>query len=185
LFEEAAVLFPVEVPILHASGLMLRPVGEADIPGWFVRASDAEICLLAGDPLAEHIEQGAEWLARTRARFAEGLAIRWAIVLGGAAESVGTISLTLSVPGATTANLGFVLSRSHWGRGLATAAVREVARYAFGPMGLRGIYGEVLVVNAPSRRVMAKLGFHEDPPAPSPEDGEMCVMCRMDAPDRE
>jgi [ribosomal protein S5]-alanine N-acetyltransferase len=179
------VPFPLEVPILHADGLLLRPVDEIDIPGWFARASDAEICFLAGDPVVERIEQGAEWLARNKARFSEGTAVRWAIVPLGTAESVGTIGLTLAAPDALTANLGFVLSRSHWGRGIATTSGHEVVRFAFDRLGLQGLYGEVLVINATSRRVMAKLGFREDPPAPSPEDGEMCVMCRMDALTRE
>jgi [ribosomal protein S5]-alanine N-acetyltransferase len=182
---EVKVPFPPEVLILYADGLLLRPFGQVDIPGWFARASGAEICFLAGDPVAESIEQGAEWLARTRARFAQGTAIRWAIVQYDAADSVGTIGLALAAPDAMTADLGFVLSRSQWGRGIASTSGREVGGYAFDRLGLQGPYGEVLVVNAPSRRGIAKLGFQEVPPAPSPEDGELCVMCRMDAPTGE
>ena len=55
--------------------------------------------------------------------------------------------------------LGFVLSRECWGKGLMTEAVREVIRYLFEEQGLDAIVCSHYVWNDRSRRVQEKCGF--------------------------
>lgn len=172
--------FPACHPTLATSGLVLRPLAESDIPAWFARATDAEAAVLAGDPVPAAIEEGWGWLARHRQRFAERTGLRWAIVPEGAADSAGTIGLTLPAPDARVAALGFVVARAHWNRGLATGAGRAVIAYAVGTLGLEALEAEALRRNAPSRRVLEKLGFRHlralpDPADPA-EDADLYVL---------
>lgn len=165
--------FPLAHPTLRTPRLLLRPLAEQDIPAWFARATDAESAALAGDPIPASIEEGQAWLARHRQRFAEQTALRWAITPTNATESLGTIGLTLPAPGAATAALGFVIARAHWNRGLASEAARAVIAYAFETLGLEALEAEALRRNAPSRRVLGKLGFrHLRAVPPTPEDPE-------------
>jgi len=55
--------------------------------------------------------------------------------------------------------LGFTVTESMQGRGVATAAVREAIRIAFGPLGLERIEAVAAVENVGSRRVLEKAGF--------------------------
>lgn len=59
--------------------------------------------------------------------------------------------------------IGWRLAAEHWGRGLATEAAREVAKYAFEQLGLTEIVSFTTVANVRSRRVMEKLGMTHDP----------------------
>jgi ribosomal-protein-alanine N-acetyltransferase len=137
----------------------LREVTEDDIPAWFARATDAESADLAGDPIPESVEQGYAMLRRHRERFQQQSGIRWAIVPTGASGSVGTIGFTISSRAERAAEIGFVVGRAHWGRGLCTAAAELSLDYGFRELGLAVVRAEVLHRNGASRRVLEKLGF--------------------------
>ena len=58
-----------------------------------------------------------------------------------------------------TAEVGWRLSRAHWGRGLATEGALASVRYGFERLGLERIISITLPQNAASRRVMEKAGL--------------------------
>lgn len=151
--------FPSAVPTLFRDTLYLRELTEDDVPAWFERASDPESAMLAGDPIPESVEMGVHWLERHRERFRQQTALRWAIVPNGSTESVGTIGLTITSKQERVAELGIVIGRAYWGKGIGTSAVRLVVDYAFSTLGLAEIQAEVLQRNLASRRVFEKVGF--------------------------
>ncbi|PAN44578.1 hypothetical protein PAHAL_9G055300 [Panicum hallii] len=58
------------------------------------------------------------------------------------------------------AELGYVLARAHWGRGVATAAVKRTVGAVFGEVqGLERVEALVDVANPASQRVLEKAGF--------------------------
>jgi [ribosomal protein S5]-alanine N-acetyltransferase len=152
--------FPDAVPALVGDVVYLRELTEDDVPAWFERASDPESAVLAGDPIPESIDMGFQWLQRHRERFRQQTGIRWAIVPNGSAASVGTIGLTITSEEERIAELGIVIGRASWGKGIGTAATRLVTDYAFGTLGLAELRAEVLQRNLASRRLLEKAGFH-------------------------
>lgn len=172
--------FPDAVPTLVGDLVSLRELTEDDVPAWFARASDPEIAVLAGDPIPESIAMGVHWLQRHRERFRQHHAIRWAIVPTGATGSVGTIGLTIPPNAAGRVDLGIVIGRSSWGKGIGTAAARLVTDYAFSTLGVAEIHAEVLQRNLASQRLLEKVGFQllraisGDPQAAT--DSEDCFL---------
>ena len=55
--------------------------------------------------------------------------------------------------------IGYVLSRDYWGRGLMPEAVKEVIRFLFEEIGLDVIFCGHFLANSQSRRVQEKCGF--------------------------
>lgn len=160
--------------------MYLREVREDDIPAWFERASDAESADLAGDPIPESIEQGYDWLKRHRERFTQQTGMRWAIVPSGSAVSVGTIGFAITSQEERTAEIGFVIGRRHWGKGLGTAAAALIIEYGFRELGLAVIRAEVLKRNDASRRVLEKLGFRIERDVPGdPQIGGESEDCSI------
>lgn len=151
--------FPDTVPALFGDRVYLRELSEHDVPAWFERASDAESAVLAGDPIPASIAMGVQWLERHRERFRQQAAIRWAIVPEGSAGSVGTIGLTIISQAERSAELGIVIGRAYWGKGIGTSAAHLVIGYAFNTLGLAEIQAEVLQRNLASRRMLEKVGF--------------------------
>ncbi len=152
--------FPDEVPELFGDTVFLREITEADIPAWFERASDPESAVLAGDPIPESIEMGFQWLHRHQERFRQQTGIRWAIVLKGFTQSIGTIGLTITSKEERIAELGIVIGRAYWGKGAGTSAAHLAIDYAFNKLGLVEIQAEVLQRNRASIRLLEKVGFH-------------------------
>jgi len=163
--------FPDAVPRLHGHLVALRAVTEDDIPAWFERATDAESADLAGDPIPNALEQGFELLQRGRERFREQKGIRWAIVPTGSTASVGSISFVITSKEERTSDIGFVIGRRHWGRGLCTAAGELVLDYGFRELGLSAVRAEALRRNSASRRVLEKLGFEIEREVPGDPNG--------------
>lgn len=58
-----------------------------------------------------------------------------------------------------SAELGYVLSRSYWGRGLMPEAVRAMIRFGFQRMDLNRIEARCIAKNTASARVMEKAGM--------------------------
>jgi len=82
------------------------------------------------------------------------------VVTDDADRIVGRINLNGIVRGALqSGTLGYWIAASHNGRGLATAAVDEVKRMAFGPLGLHRLQAETVPHNAASQRVLRRNGF--------------------------
>ena len=83
---------------------------------------------------------------------------RFAILDGDAIA--GTISLSNVVRGfSQSANVGYWVDGGRNGRGLATAAVGELAEVAFEDMGLHRLEAGTLPANVASQRVLEKNGF--------------------------
>lgn len=63
---------------------------------------------------------------------------------------------------AVEAELGWVLSPEHTGRGYATEAIRAVIDVCFGPLGLRRVHAGCFADNEPSWRLMERLGMRRE-----------------------
>ncbi|KAL6894236.1 hypothetical protein ACP4OV_008334 [Aristida adscensionis] len=80
----------------------------------------------------------------------------------GEPRPVGAVSVSPTAD-ACRGELGYVLARAHWGRGVATAAVRRAVAAAFGEVeGLRRVEALVDVANPASQRVLEKAGFRRE-----------------------
>ena len=87
-----------------------------------------------------------------------GATVPHVIVDGGCI--VGRVTLSSIVRGPfQSCNLGYWVDRAHNGRGLGSAAVRDIVEVAFGPLGLHRVEAGTLRHNVGSRRVLERNGF--------------------------
>lgn len=111
----------------------------------------------------EESDAGVDWIHAHLVQHGFGLCAAELVVSG---EFIGYIGL--AVPrfeaGFTPCvEIGWRLTREHWGRGLATEGARAVVRHAFDELGLAEIVSFTVPANLRSRRVMEKLGMTHDP----------------------
>lgn len=140
----------------------LRQWREDDLDAFAAMNADPEVMRFIGVPLER--EQSRAMLQRLRTVIDERGWGLWAVEVDG--ECSGWTGL--AVPRFTAAftpcvEIGWRLRREFWGRGLATAAAREVERRAFGEIGLTELVSFATVANLRSRRVMERLGLTRDP----------------------
>ena len=75
-------------------------------------------------------------------------------------EAVGAIGIAIGDDiFRRSAELGYWLGRSFWGRGIASSAVRAVTEHAFGRFDLNRLHAGVFAWNPASARVLEKAGY--------------------------
>ncbi len=80
--------------------------------------------------------------------------------IAAADRAVGGIGLDLgSDVERFGAEVGYWLGEAHWGRGIATAALRAFTRYAFDSHALHRLFAKVYAPNRASMRVLEKAGY--------------------------
>jgi ribosomal-protein-alanine N-acetyltransferase len=82
------------------------------------------------------------------------------VILNDSGRVAGRITLNGIVRGPfQSCSLGYWVSAADSGRGLATAAVRDIISVAFGELGMHRIQAETLLHNVRSQRVLERNGF--------------------------
>ena len=99
---------------------------------------------------------GKDWLDKTIGAIP---LVNFAIELEG--EIVGGIGLILnSDVYIHTAEMGYWIGEAHWGKGIATEAIRQMLEYTFYYFDIIRIYAEVFENNKASMKVLEKNGFY-------------------------
>lgn len=139
--------------------LVLRPVGQSDLPDLLEVNGDPEVTRFLPYPTWESLDDGAAWLARMDALASSGTGQQLVAVRAADAKVVGTVLLFRYDQGSARLELGYVLGRKHWGQGLMREALSAICAHAFSAMAIRRIEAEVDPANAASNGLLLRLGF--------------------------
>ena len=140
--------------------IALRPYALADAPRLFeaARESSAEVHLwLSWCRPGYTLEDARTWIEKQVALFADRTSFAFVITAAGG-QFLGGCGLNQIDPIHRRANLGYWVRTSAAGRGIATAAVRQLAAWAFAHTDLVRLEIVVAVGNAASIRVAEKSG---------------------------
>ncbi len=140
---------------LRTARLLLRPFEFTDVDDVRAYASDAEVARYRPLPDPYTRNDAAEFVDR-QMRTDWSTNPEFAVVYGR--RVIGGISLHVN-PEHETAELGYLLGRRWWGRGLATDAARAVVDWGFQSFELHKVYARAHVDNKPSWRVLERLGM--------------------------
>lgn len=157
---DASQEYPLQ-NVLETRRLLLRPFELADTEvahGWF---GDPLVMKYTPAGVVSGVDKTRERLAEYRAHQAAHGFSKWLIADRASGEPIGDAGL-LQLPELGWVDLGFRLSRSYWGRGLATEAASAWVSAAFGTLGLARLGAFVHPENAASIRVLEKLGFRSE-----------------------
>ncbi len=140
----------------------VRPVGLDDVPALTALLVANRDHLAPWDPVRPDDYWTEEFQRQDTARLLDlhrlGGVLPGVVLLDG--EPVGRISVHNVVHGPfLSGDLGYWVSRHATRRGVATAAVAEMVRWAFGEVGLHRLQAGTLLHNAASQRVLRKSGF--------------------------
>jgi RimJ/RimL family protein N-acetyltransferase len=148
----------IEIPSIATNRLLLRAftpqdavplhriLGEPDILRYFPRGqapSMEQVERLVARQLQHWQERGYGW---------------WAVELHGSGELIGWNGLQY-LPETDETEVGYLLSRAHWGKGLAVEGGCASLDYGFDRVGLERIVAIVHPENKRSQRVAEKLGM--------------------------
>lgn len=153
------------MPGLHAlpevvtERLRVRPVTAADLPALMAVNGDEAVVQHLPYPAWRTMTDAEAWLDRMRQLEATGTGRQYVLTLADDDRALGTLLIFRHEPASARAELGYVLSRSFWGRGLMREALQAVCAAAFLQAGLRRLEAEVRPDNEASNALLASLGF--------------------------
>jgi ribosomal-protein-alanine N-acetyltransferase len=149
-----------DLPELETERLLLRKMRLDDARAMFAYASDPEVTRYVLFETHRSIEDSQAFLRLVVEGYERGDFGGWGVVLKDSGAFVGTCGVDYGyAPEHARAELGYVLAREHWGKGLVPEAVRAVIRFGFGRMELNRIQARCIAENTASARVMEKAGM--------------------------
>jgi RimJ/RimL family protein N-acetyltransferase len=146
--------------LIESERLLIRRFELRDVPSLIWLSSDPTVAEAASE-LGTTPDQSAAYIEEQQALqpFERDALFDLAIVSRADDAVIGMITL---INRGDHGELGFALHSDHRGQGLATEASAAVIDHAFAALGMIRIAAEAGVGNAPSRRVLERLGMtHE------------------------
>lgn len=147
--------------IFRSPRLVCRRWSDADLAPIVAAYSDADAMRWVGEGRPLSPAQCQDWLAVTRANYARYGYGMFTLVESATRQVVGFAGL-VHPGGQPDPEIKYALLRAHWGRGLATEAVRGLLAYGTSVHALARITATVAPGNAASLRVLAKVGMVEE-----------------------
>jgi [ribosomal protein S5]-alanine N-acetyltransferase len=148
-----------DLPTLETERLILRKMILNDAEAVFAYASNSEVSRYTLWETHRSMEDSRAFLEFATQKYENGGEPDWGIVYRGNGCLVGACGLVNWEAEHARAEVGFVLSREYWGRGLMSEAVRAILRFGFERMNLNRIEARCIAENAASARVMEKAGM--------------------------
>jgi ribosomal-protein-alanine N-acetyltransferase len=147
---------------LDTRDLHLRPSSMEDAEGMFAMLSDPESMKYWSDAPITDISDAIRVLGEDIESDAKGHSMCWSATLKGQDKMIGKCILFNFNQKNHRAEIGFILNRDYWRRGLTQQALEAVIGFAFNTLKVHRIEADVDPENAGSLGILEKLGFERE-----------------------
>lgn len=146
-------------PVLETERLVLRAETEKDIPVLFKMRSDPEMRRYSDRDPVKTTDEIVDLMKLIRAGIEGNSAISWGITLKGSDEMIGNIAFWKIAKDHHRAELGYMLWKDFWKKGIMSEALEVVLDHGFSKMKLHSAEAQVNPNNAASIALLEKFGF--------------------------
>lgn len=143
--------------ILETNRLILREMTPDDAEDCYHLNSDPEVIRYTGDSSFADVQEAHRFLTNYDQYRKYGIG-RWGVIDKSSQEFVGWCGLKYSAD-VDEYDIGFRFFRHQWNKGYATESASACILYGFGELDLSMILGRAMKVNAPSIKVLTKIGL--------------------------
>jgi len=145
--------------ILETPRLRLRALTEGDVPSLFAIYKDPGAMRYWSHPAMTDIAEAEALLKDIESHAGPQTLFEWGIARREDDFVIGTCTLHRIDRQHRRAELGYILRRDLWGRGLAHEALTALVSHAFGAMDLHRLEADIDPRNTSSIRSIERLGF--------------------------
>ena len=149
---------------IRTERLVLRPLTKRDVDALVAYRSLPEVCrYVPFEPMdADTVRERLATRWARRGLDQEGQALVLGVEVAASATLVGDLLLHWTSEQHRSGEIGYVFHPAHGGRGYATESVHRLLHLAFDDLGLHRVTARVDLRNAPSARVLRRLGMREE-----------------------
>jgi len=145
--------------IIDTERLLLRKMAIADAKSLLAIWSDPDVTKFMNIPRFTQVEQALEMIELLNQLANEHKAIRYSIIEKTSNCIIGSCGFNNLNFENATAEIGYDLAKTHWGKGYATEAIISIINYAFTHFAMSTIVAKVDAANINSIKVLQKLNF--------------------------
>jgi ribosomal-protein-alanine N-acetyltransferase len=146
------------IPTIVTPRLILRPFTSQDAGSLHRVLGGRDVLRYFPNPEPPTMERAERMIAHQLEHWRDYGYGWWAVELSATGEYTGWCGLQF-LPETEETEVGYLLGRPFWGRGLATEAAQASVRHGFEVLGLETIVAIVHPENIASQRVIEKLGM--------------------------
>jgi ribosomal-protein-alanine N-acetyltransferase len=150
---------PLDALSLQTTRLRLRPVDAGDADALFALHADPETMRFWSSPPWTDQAKATRTIEDDQDALRAGTSIRFVITEPGSDVLIGCCSLHHIQRDQRFCEVGYILRRSHWGRGLMHEAMTAVVDFAFEGLALLRLEADIDPRNEASARTVVRLGF--------------------------
>ncbi|MEK5205461.1 MULTISPECIES: GNAT family protein [Psychrobacillus] len=149
-----------DLPTLETEHLILRKVTKEDIEDMYLYGSDEEVSKYVTWNTHETIADTKGFVEFVLNKYENKQVSPWGIEYKENGKFIGTIDFVWWQPNHKIAEIGYVISKDYWGKGLTTEVAKELVKFGFEEMDLVRVQARCDVENIASARVMEKAGMN-------------------------
>jgi [ribosomal protein S5]-alanine N-acetyltransferase len=146
-------------PVLETPRLVLRRLRPDDTAGLHACFSDEETMRYWSSVPHTRLEETEDVVAKSIRGLASGVFVEWAVTLRDDDTAVGKVSHHRWIKAHFRSEIGYILRRDLWGRGIVHEALAAIITFGFERMKLHSIEAQVDPENERSVRVLERLAF--------------------------
>lgn len=150
------------LPTLAAERVALRSLDDDDVPDLFAVFSDAEVMRYWSSPPLKSIADATALLKEIHEGYRGRHLFQWGISRATDGRVIGTCTLFHLDRRHRRGEIGFALGRRHWGKGLATEALRTLIVFAFERLDLHRLEADADPRNDRSLLLLERQGFQRE-----------------------
>jgi ribosomal-protein-alanine N-acetyltransferase len=146
-------------PVINTPRLTMRALSLADAEAAFAMRSDPEVMKYIDRPPAKSIDEAISWINLIYDLYQKNEGVLWALSLHGNHNMIGSIGIWQIDKVNHRAEIGYMLSTQHQGKGYLQEALIEAIKYAFEGIGLHSIEANLNPANQASIKLLERTGF--------------------------
>jgi RimJ/RimL family protein N-acetyltransferase len=147
---------------LKTERLLIRPLVESDANSLFSIYSDPDAMKFWNTAPWADFGKAKELIQKDIEALRKGFHLRLGIESKNEGELIGTCSLFSFNEQCKRAEIGYILSKSFWGKGFMKEALTALIDYAFKTLSLHRIEADIDPQNISSANILNRLGFSKE-----------------------
>lgn len=148
-------------PEFDFEGYKLRAFRKNDADDLYKCLSDPDVTELTSFEL-NSFDQITKLIEASSIKFNKKHGINWAIVDKKTDRVIGFYGLVWIDPHNSRTEVGFILAKEYWNKGITTQVLKRILELVFTKLGVNSVEATAMVGNNASARVLEKCGFKKE-----------------------
>lgn len=144
---------------LETHRLLLRKLAKTDFAEVMELRGDKETMKYIPKPLITNEQEALNHIKMIDDKIESNVGINWAITVKGSSKLIGIIGHYKIQPENHRCEIGYMILKKYWGKGIVTEAIDVVLKYGFEDLNMHSIEAVIDPENIASEKVLLKNGF--------------------------